>query len=609
MNKAIYNRVYFDNNLAIENFTVVFITVPWFVDIRNVLSNIGTTYTSSSSNVANMISPISPYVAQYNPINTDVSQKLKVTSLQNALPAGVYNAASTTTSANNGVGLKRNWYGYVKLTLPKALVVSSSFGGMDSYIGSQFFIKVPSSDSLYDIVFFVYYVEYGYTAYAIQLTAGIILEDSAGQGTSKWEISSWGHKNGFPEVVDFNNGRLWFAKTKRLSNVYWVYGIHPKSLTDIQLFHIRGLLQDRSNDGNTDKSGFGFPESTSGNTDAYGHWNHSPNMSKINAISARRRVHILTERGECQVSLSNGVYLPSTADPIEVRTNSCLPYDIAKGDGKIFYISEEGIRAISTEDADYESQDSLLTASLTGLDFKFKKIVWSEKHSCLFALTENNKLFAVSHHEDTKITAVTHIKSDLESSVSLSGQQAYDEHKNSNVRFGSYPSIPCNSIEGSVEFSDISCGLSTVIIRTTRKIQFEFDSGIKRYNVSRSTFCLEGLVPKNNELVDRYTQVQIDALYPSMVGLLFPRHFKIFNNNNFGYNQSIKFSDGKFIVTDEYSLRYLYYLIGMYSIMSPIKVVRADGVSTVWHTPVVEYIPFESTNEYYVPLDSKGSIS
>ena len=601
-------------NKAKTKLVTIFITVPWYVDIRIVLSNIGTEYTSSSSDVSSMISPISPYVAQYNPVNTDKTQKVKVLALQNPLPAGVYNAASTITSANNGVGLKRNWYGNVILQIPDIMTLGVLTGTpSDSYLNSQFFIKVPSSDNLYEIVFFVYRVVNSVSAWAIQLTAGMILEDSAGAGSSKWSISSWGAVNGFPEVLDYNNGRLWFAKTKTQTNIYWASGTHPTSPTDIQLFSTKALLQDKSSDGKTDKSGYGFPESTAGNPDAFGFWDRSPNMAKINAIAARRRVHILTEKGECQLEGRSGGLLPSTVERIGVRSNSALEYDIAMGDGKLFYISEEGIRFISTEDADYESQDGLLTTSLEGLEIEFRKIVWSEKHNCLFALSKNNEIFAITHHEDTGITAVTQIKTSLEIDRLITGTEADNIRQdwNRNMADSSYFDR-YNYVKISNTPMDIACGLRSTIIRfekfqevETLKISGGFELIEHAFQLNMFNHSLEGLPLVDTSLVKKYTQTEIDALYPLMVGLLTEKHFGKFNNNNFGYiPNNIKFVDSKFIVSDVYILRHLLCMVGLYAPYVPIKLVRVDGVTTSGMTPFI--VNDLSVNTYNEFLDSPG---
>ena len=485
----------------------------------------------------------------------------------------------------------------------------------DSYLNSQFFIKVPSSDNLYEIVFFVYRVVNSTSAWAIQLTAGIMLEDSAGVGTSKWSISSWGAINGFPEVLDYNNGRMWFAKTKMQSNVFWVSGIHPTSPTDIQLFSTKALLQDTSTDGKTDKTGYGFPESTAGNPDAFGYWDRSPNMAKINAIGARRRVHILTEKGECQLEGRSTGFLPSTTERIGVRSNSVLPYDITMGDGKLFYISEEGIRFISTEDADYESQDGLLTTSLEGLEIEFRKIVWSEKHNCLFALSKDGELYTITHHEDTGITAVTKVVSSLYMDKNISGTEADNIRQDWNRNLGDESTYDeYQSIRLTQKFEDVSCGLKSAIIRMEQfyELQYRDDVTIgNSFSYNMFNFSLEDLINLDHSLVKKYTQAEIDSLYPSMMGLLEERHFGKLNNYNIGYiNSNIKFCDSKFIVSDVYVLRNLLSMIGLYAPYIPVRVVRQDGVSTSGNTPfvLVNYSIFDPNNYHtvFTFLDSSG---
>ena len=234
---------------------------------------------------------------------------------------------------------------------------------------------------------------------------------------------------------------------------------------------------------------------------------------------------------------------------------------------------------------------------MTGLNLKFRKIVWSEKHSCLFALTDSNRLFSIVHHEDTNITAVTELISELNNSELLEGSQANNVYKDWNIRFGdSLPPEQVIKVEYKTEFFDIACGLDVSIIRN--KVLTEYLDRIldtenyeSKFYTSISNFCLEGLTEQNNDFVKKYTQSEIDSMYPTMGGLLQERHFSHFNNENLGFISSkTKFCDGKFIVGDTYILRFLISVIGLYCTRSEITLRRQDGVTYSWVSKV--FMPF-----------------
>lgn len=378
----------------------VLIVLPWFVNIRNFLAGI---------NDENPRIPILPINYPFNAPNS--APLLTINSKEATGQTGTVPVAKELTKLSD----KREWI----LNFSSNFFFfdgSSSVDLVADLIGK--FIIIPSTDLSYDTVFMIYNTSPDNEPDRFAFRAIMIVGGAPVQNTSQWRLSTWsGRSNGFPRVATHGFSRTFMANTNGAGSQYWVAGIHPQRVSDLQCMMGFSLRQDISTGtAVTDVSKMEYGTISTGDPDRFGFTDLAPILADIQGMKARRRMHILTEKGECQIQYE-GTFSASRFTQIKVRTNSCTNRGMvgqltSEGDGKIFYISTEGIRAISTEDADYESVDESITTSLEGLGLEFTKIQWYEEGEQLIALTLDRltgarRVFAITYHEDTSIKAVT----------------------------------------------------------------------------------------------------------------------------------------------------------------------------------------------------------
>lgn len=374
---------------GIDGVNNVLFILPGFVNVRNFFANFNRT---------TPLIPILPVNYPFNLMNGDPT--MTINSREMAGQTGTAPVVKELTKK----GDKFIW----EIALSRNFLQSTPGTSTGTYIGK--FLILPSTDNSYDTVFLITGFLGGTTLGSFTYTAIQIVGGTPVQATSQWRMSTWGGvKNRFPKVSDYAFGRTFMGNILNLKSWYWVSGAHPQRINDFQCFMGFALKQDISASTTVvDVSKMEYGTVQSGDIDRFGFTDVAPIISPVNAMKAKKRMHILTEKGECQLQYESS-FSSSTFSQIKVRSNSCAPtiQSSCEGDGKIFYISSEGIRAISVEDADYESQDELITVALEGVDIKFVKIQWFEQASLLIALDSRGRLFSISCHEDTQIKAST----------------------------------------------------------------------------------------------------------------------------------------------------------------------------------------------------------
>lgn len=386
----------FDYYSATSNSTVrQFYLYPYFVSAVALQKTLG-------KNVGSAVScPIVPSNFPFNPINTDTSL---VPTFGLWISSGNNQTGSSPTS---GVVTKSNERMSWAMTVPRSMVyVNGTKIGLEGR-----FISIPSADATKDVVFFIT-EEFSETPTTldyncIQVIGGVPATGTAG---SLWKISTWGDTN-HPRTVGWCFGRLIYGNVPNVPAQWWASAAHP-----INIFYFQGFMENRLlQDANSDFSGINYQGASSPSAEdiyRFGFTNLVPSLGEIQWISSRRRIHFGTSKGECQLSIENGTYNHTSYEQLITGTNKSEHIQQSEGDRKIFYVSNYGkdIRAISTEDKDYESVDKLLTIPLEGLGIKFKKIQWIEDLFCILCLTEDDRLFALSVHSDTDIRAVSELK-------------------------------------------------------------------------------------------------------------------------------------------------------------------------------------------------------
>ena len=389
-----------------------FIILPYFVNVRAFFANIGV----SAAAAANYYCPIRPTNFPWNVINTNPNFTVAF-----AVVAG-QTGPSTADSILANAGDKF----LCTLDFPSDVCVNKI--GQPANQGSLEgrFVSIPlATDNTKDVIFFItkYYSTPSAGVFrfvAIRVIGGTPLNNS-----SLWKLSTFGGGDGYqtyshPKVVDYSFGRLVYGNAGAQTSKWWASGVHPSSLTDFQGFMGFSLGQDLTSDvSHMNYEGITQPKLNDAayvpatDVNRYGFSSSSANLSTINFITSRRKIHIGTIEGETQAELSQNSFAKLDFAQISVRTNSAEYYSIAKGDGKFFYISNGGkdIRSISTEDKYYESQDELMTTALEGLGIIFKKLVWYEKANAIVALTTTGRVFFITSHEDTQIKAISEFTS------------------------------------------------------------------------------------------------------------------------------------------------------------------------------------------------------
>lgn len=375
--------------------TEVFVLLPYFVNVRAFVANFGKLPTDST-----YYCPIVPSNFPFNPVNNN-----KAFTVSCAVIAG-------QTGANTPDGLlsvpsnKLIW----EVTVPTDMSI-----GLEGYVESSAlsgkFISVPAdSGAARDIVYFILKqvssTTNTFSYYALQITGGVPTPNS-----DKWRLSTFGGVT-HPKAVGWCFNRLVYGNAGVNQASWWASAVHPSSITSFQSFMQFSLTQDLATDvSKMQYEGVTTPKTT--DIYRYGMQSVVPNLAPISFINSRRRIHFGTLAGETQLTIDNGSFEQFKFDQLITRSNSATLTQSIQGDGKIFYISNlrNDIRFISTEDRDYESLDGLMTTALTGLDLQFKKIGWHERISSIVTITDDNRLFFITTHEDTGIKAITEFKS------------------------------------------------------------------------------------------------------------------------------------------------------------------------------------------------------
>lgn len=375
-----------DKTTGATSYTREFVILPRFVSIPLFLES----YYSNALLPASSKCYICPTNYPLNPINpnTAVTVNFAVVSDVGAAPS-------------DGVVTKHNerfiWLTTFNVAMP------------DDLIGR--FIIVPNAASTKDVVFFITRRETSAQFKCIQVVGGTPLAN-----TSLWKLSSWGQGNS-PKAIGFCFDRLICGNSGLDTSMWWASATHPTQPLYFQGFmqKIHALRQDAT----SDVSGLMYEGlSTYGADDffRYGFTDYVPNGSEISWIKSRRRIHFGTLGGETQLEVKSGGFAALSYTQTVVGTNAAKLAQAIEGDRKIFYIDDNSrdIRYISTEDADYESIDGLVTTLLEGLGLSISKIGWFEKENILFFLATKKDgtkgLFGICLHTDTQIKAAFEFK-------------------------------------------------------------------------------------------------------------------------------------------------------------------------------------------------------
>lgn len=374
-----------------------------------------------------------PSCFPFNVVNTDT--KLIITAYQTSYLGVAYPGSAIDKTTTNVHGKLANIGDSITsiITVPKSICIDNVNPGIitpDALIGK--YISIPSENATVDYIYFVTAfsdtVGNDYIFTGIQLTGGQMNIISPYLNSSRWKVSTFGGQT-HPKLGSYTLNRIVHANAGIEKSSWWASAVHPDALLNVQGFMQAPLMQDTSGD----SSGLNYAGLSStdlatkykdyGVVDPYrfGFNSKVPNLGTVNFIESRRKIHFGTNLGECQLTINNGNFSKADYEQIKVRTNSAYLVQTSSGDGKFFYVSNNGkdIRFISTEDKDYESVDGLLTAALEGIPTNFVKLVWYEKLNSVIAKSAiyngdtssyDNRFFAITIHEDTQIKAITELK-------------------------------------------------------------------------------------------------------------------------------------------------------------------------------------------------------
>lgn len=383
-----------------------FLILPYFVNVRAWFANIG--HSAATATTYNFVRPTN---FPFNILNSNTNYTVST-----AVVAGQTGA----TTADSVLSYQGDKLVHL-ISVPKEICLfqTTGQGGNSAALEGKFIILPLATDNSKDVVFFITKYESETPAGTFRYYAMRIIGGTPTSPTSLWRISTFGGES-HPKVVDYNFGRLLYGNAGVELAKWWVSAIHPSSLTDFQGFMGFSLGQDLTSDvSHMNYEGITQPKINDAAyvpaTDVYryGFSATTPNLSQVNFITSRRKIHFGTDDGETQAELAGDSFAKTSYSQISVRTNSAYYAAITKGDGRFFYLSNQAkdVRAISTEDRYYESQDELLTTALEGLDLIFEKIIWYEKLNSVVALTNDGRVFFITTHQDTQIKAVSELKS------------------------------------------------------------------------------------------------------------------------------------------------------------------------------------------------------
>lgn len=385
-----------------------FLVLPYFVSVKSLFSLVGISAVSASYKI-----PIRPTTFPFNVLNSNTSYTINT-----AVVAGQSGGAT----ADNVLSNAGNILVYT-IDVPKDICLNASTGvpGNSQALEGKFLLLPLAATPANDVCFFIckYYSEPVVGTYryiGIKITGG-----APTAATSQWRLSAFGGET-HPKAINYGFERLMYGNAGLETSKWWAAAIHPSSLTDFQSFMGFCLGQDATSDvSGMQYEGITQPKINDANyvpandVNRYGFSSVVPNLAAINFISSRRKIHFGTIDGETQAELVGDSFAKLSYSQISVRTNSASYGRIALGDGKFFYLSNDGkdIRSISTEDKFYESQDELISTALEGIGLIFTKIVWFEKLNSVIALTSTSRVFLISVHADTQIKAVSEFVSVL----------------------------------------------------------------------------------------------------------------------------------------------------------------------------------------------------
>lgn len=394
-----------------------FVILPYFVNLSGFISNLGKTISSTPKYRC----PLHCSNYPFNVVNTNINHTIS-TSLVAGQGGTAPTASELVTPANEFI---------YHVDVPQAICLIN-FVDTDPLALIGKYLILPNASNTQDVVFFI-------TQYVSIPSAGLYrfkaINTIAGTpepSTHRWKLSTFGGET-HPKIVNYSFNRLIYANAGANQATWWASAIHPDNPLNRQAFMQFSLYQDVSSDVSKLLYNGVSPTILQDNWQKYGvvdpyRYSFSatvPNLEPISFIENRRRIHFGTFSGECQLSINDGNFTKASYDQIKVRSNSATLNATTTGDGKFFYISNNGkdIRFISTEDKDYESIDGLLTTALEGYNLFFTKIIWVESLNSVVARSDyfdyeefklKHRYFLITIHEDTQIKAITEIKFEIE---------------------------------------------------------------------------------------------------------------------------------------------------------------------------------------------------
>jgi len=379
-----------------------FFKYPLFVNAVLLLENLGKVVTSAVK------CPICPANYPFNPVNTD--PLLTIT-------AATIGLGQTGTAPAIKVVAKSNDAFIWRVTVPIAL---TSVNGTSVSLQGRF-LNMPSDDNTYDVIYFLT-TEVSRNATTATFNAIQVVGGTATTAKTAWKISTWGERN-YPRVGNMCFGRLMLANSQLSPSQWWASAIHPDNRQYFQGMMTEPLRQDlASNISGINYAGVAIGTITTPNAKTYiadiyrfGFSDFAPSYGEIQWITSRRRVHLGTSKGECQITFGNVGYTAASYEQNQIGTSRSELGLFCQGNRRIFYVSNGTLRSISTDDKDYESVDILLSSTMQGIDISYFRIEWFEKLSCLLIQAYNpttfraSDLYVVALDNDTQVKAFSKV--------------------------------------------------------------------------------------------------------------------------------------------------------------------------------------------------------
>lgn len=401
-----------------------FIKYPLFVNAVLLLENLGKTLTAAVK------CPICPANYPFNPVNVDSALTVS---------AAVIGLGQTGAVPVIKVVSKSNDAYIYRVTVPVALTRVN--GQVISLQGR--FLSMPSDDATYDVVFFLT-TEASSTSTTVTYNAIMVIGGTITTAKAGWRLSQWGERN-YPRVGNMCFGRLMLANSALSPSQWWASATHPDNVQYFQGMMIEPLKQDLlSNVSGINYAGVAINSITTPNVKSviadiyrFGFNGFAPSYGDIQWVTSRRRIHLGTSKGECQITFGNAGYTAASYEQNQIGTARSELGLFCQGNRRIFYVSNGTLRSISTDDKDYESVDILLSSTMQGIDINYTRIEWYEKFSCILIQSYifvdgvyKNELYVVSLDNDTQVKAFAKITTPtkLLEGITSSGYLTYKDY-------------------------------------------------------------------------------------------------------------------------------------------------------------------------------------